>query len=121
MQDPLLREGKLRSVQRRSWDEVLGETTHDILGRLPDLVAEATVCVHYLDVEVKVTAACDVGKQCETEGISTALRNATRERGLLILGSLRDLIFFKIADQELVVEGLKLDTVDDIQRVNDIS
>lgn len=77
--------------------------------------------MHHLDVEVKVTAACDIGKQRKSEGIRTALRNAIRERSLLILRSLGDLILFKIASKELVMEGLKLDTVDDIQRVNDIS
>lgn len=114
MQNPFLRQRKFRSVQRRSWNKVLWKTTHDILASLPDLIAESAICVHHLDVEVKISASGDIGKQSESKSISSALRNAVRESRLLILGSPCDLVIFKIARQELVMQRLKLDTADDV-------
>lgn len=76
--------------------------------------------MHHLDVEIEVSASCDVGQQSESKSISAALRNAAREGSLLILGRPRDLLLLKVAGEEFSVKRFKVNTVDDIQRVDNI-
>lgn len=104
VKNPSLRKRQFRNVQRRNWSKVCGETPHNILASLPDLIAESAVRMHDLNIEVKVAASGDVGEQGESKGISSAFRNTAGEGRLLILGRPRYLLLLQIAHQKLGVE-----------------
>ena len=124
VQDPELGEGLVAAESGLlRGDKVLDgvKLANDILARVPDLVAEAPVRVDDLDVEVDVAAARGVGDEGEAESVGSAFWNALREGGLLEPGGILDLGGGEVACEKLVVERLELDSVDDIQWVDDIS
>lgn len=80
------------------------------------------LCSHlHLDIKVDVTTSSRSIDHCEAESIGTALGNAIGESGLLVLGCLLNLAGVEVAELELRVQLIQLNTRDDIERINDVA
>ena len=121
VKDPLLRDRQVGNVKLSLGSKLLRKLAKDVLGGLPDLVAESAVSVHNLDIKVDITTASGVGEKGETHGVSAALRDTAGEGSLLVLGSSGDFLLLQVTDQQLGVEVLELNTTNDIKRVDDVA
>ncbi|GKT55061.1 LOW QUALITY PROTEIN: uncharacterized protein ColTof3_02400 [Colletotrichum tofieldiae] len=102
-------------------NKVRRQLAEDILGRLPDLVAELSPASHDLDIEVDVTACRGKGGHGEAQTVSTVARETIREGRFLVLLGLGDLARVKIAHAKLGMEVLELDSSNGIQWIDDVA
>lgn len=113
VQNPLLSESHADDGFLKG-NEILGQFAENILGRLPDLVAEFPPSGHDLDVEVDITARRGEGGHGEAQSIGTVAGQALWEGRLLVLLRLLDLTGVQIADTELGVEVRQRDAGDGV-------
>lgn len=121
VQNPALGQGLARNSALLGGDKVRGETAEDVLGGLEDLVAELAVTIDHLDLQVDIGTASSGVDHGKAQGISTALGNTIGEGSLLILGGSLNLVGVQVAELQLVMETLQLDTGDDVERINDVA
>lgn len=70
---------------------------------------------------VRSLTSSGIRHQGVPQRISTTLWNTSGEGRLLVLGRLGNLILLEVTNKELGVEIVKLDTVDNVKRVDDVS
>lgn len=118
MQDPLL--AQIEGLYR-SWTEIFGELAKYVLASLPDLVAESAVGMHDFDIERDVAASSRIGYQSEPERIGAALRDSLWEGRLLVLACFYNFFLIQVALDKLSVQGLQGDTLDNVERVDNVA
>jgi len=126
-------------LQSHAGNEPLIEFEHRKLGSIEDLVAELSVTFHAEDLKVDITTYRSNSQQtalvrvtpghtsgriraeCKPQGVTSTFRNTLGEVLLLASFSLGNLFVVQVALMELLVEGLEVHSLDDVNWVDDVS
>ena len=88
---------------------------------IPELVAELSISLNSLDVQVDISALASVRAKGESEGVRSTFWDSIGVVSGLAFLCLLDLFRIEIAGQKSFLEFLESDSVNNISWINDVS